>query len=57
MDRLTTSAALAAVLVSFALAGCGGNNSGAAATTDTPATIQGVSTPPSVSVVTPKNAD
>ena len=55
MDRLTTSAALAAVLVSFALAGCGGNNT--AATTDTPVTIQGVSTPPPVSVVTPKNAD
>lgn len=56
MDRLTKSAALAAVLVSFALAGCGGNNT-AAPTTDTPATIQGVSTPPTVSVVTPKNAD
>jgi hypothetical protein len=56
MDRQTTSAALAAVLVSFALTGCGGNNT-SAATTEPPATIQGVTTPPTVTVVTPKNIE
>jgi len=60
MDRLTGGAAFAAMFLSFVLAGCGGGGGGAA---DTPpaggtpgATIQGVGTPSSVSVVTAKNA-
>lgn len=61
MDRLTGGAAFAALVLSFTLAGCGGQN--ASAPTAAPAgggaptaTIEGVSTPPSVSVVTAKNA-
>jgi len=61
MDRLIGGAALAAVALSLALAGCGGGGGAAA---DAPpstggttgASIQGVSTPSSVSVVTAKNA-
>jgi hypothetical protein len=61
MDRLIGGAAFAAVALSLALTGCGGGG-GAAADTPAPAggtpgtTIQGVSTPSSVSVVTAKNA-
>lgn len=56
MNRLTGSAALAAVLLSLALTGCGGS-SAAADTTSTTQSISGISTPTSVSVVTAKNAD
>jgi hypothetical protein len=54
MNRLTGSAAFAAILLSVTLAGCGGG--GSAATTTAPTAVQGVSTPSSVSVVTAKNA-
>ncbi|MFL6664209.1 MAG: hypothetical protein ACJ8G7_18715 [Rhizobacter sp.] len=59
MDRLTGSAALAAVLLTLALAGCGGGGGGADAAPSAgapDASIQGVTTPTSVSVVTAKNA-
>jgi hypothetical protein len=57
MDRLTGSAAFAAVLLSFTLAGCGGSpGSSAAPSADIAAVVQGISTPSSVSVVTAKNA-
>jgi hypothetical protein len=62
MDRLTGSAALAAVLLSLTLTACGGGSADTATTTTpsgggTPSTaVQGVSTPSSVSVVTAKNA-
>jgi hypothetical protein len=62
MDRFTGSAAFTAALLSLTLTACGGGGGG----TDTaPApsggggpttTVQGVSTPSSVSVVTAKNA-
>ena len=62
MDRLISSAALAAAFASFALAGCGGGSTSAAASPSGSASgptvqpIQGVTTPNSVSVVTAKNA-
>ena len=63
MDRLTGSAAFAAVLLCTTLCACGGgsSSSGAAASpsggaSGPTATIQGVSTPSTISVVTPKNA-
>ncbi|MEP7297289.1 MAG: hypothetical protein ABI702_13965 [Burkholderiales bacterium] len=64
MDRLISSAALAAAFVSFALAGCGGGGGSTSAAASpsggasgpTVQTIQGVTTPNSVSVVTAKNA-
>lgn len=62
MDTLFRTAALAASLLSgIALAACGGGSGSASSgSTDSgnggTATIQGVSTPSSVSVVTAKNA-
>lgn len=64
MDRLTQHAALA-VLLSLTLAACGGGSSSANAGTTAPAssgsaaaaTIQGVTTPGTVSVVSAKNAN
>ena len=65
MDRLIGGAAFAAMVLSLALVGCGGGGGGGAGVTaDAPppsggtpaATIHGVSTPSSVSVVTAKNA-
>lgn len=60
MDRLTGSAALAAVLLSAALSGCGGGSTSTTAAaaggaSGPTATVQGVSTPSTISVVTPKN--
>jgi len=58
MDRLNGAAA-AALLISLALSGCGGGSSDAAAAgsgASNSQSIQGVSTPSSVSVVTAKNA-
>lgn len=65
MDRMTGWAVLAAVLSTFALAACGGDSSSTPTTsTDnnntggtSNATVEGVSTPQSVSVVTAKNAN
>ena len=64
MDRLTQGTAFAAVLLSLMLSGCGGGNSSADAGAIAPATgggttatIQGVTTPSTVSVVTAKNAN
>lgn len=68
MDRLTDGAAVAAVLVSLtlSLAACGGGSSGGTSETgavaDSPAgpaaqSIDGITTPASVSVVTAKNAN
>lgn len=60
MNRITCTP-FAALLLCLALAGCGGG-SGTSDTSTTPGdggtttTIQGVSTPSSVSVVTAKNA-
>jgi hypothetical protein len=65
MDRFTGGAALAAVFISLALAGCGGGGGGSSAdaapssgggASSPTASIQGVSTPSTVSVVTAKNA-
>jgi hypothetical protein len=62
MDRLPQGAALAAAfLATFALTACGGDSSAPlaaapAAAPVAPATVDGVSTPASVSVVTAKNA-
>lgn len=61
MDRLIGSAAFSAALLSLTLAACGGGGGTNAAPassdggTSTP-TVQGISTPSSVSVVTAKNA-
>ena len=59
MDRFTRGAVFAAVLLSLGLSACGGGGG----SSDAPAggggsnaTVQGVSTPSSVSVVTAKNA-
>ena len=64
MDRLNRQAAFAAVVLSFTLAACGGHSGGTETTAADPAdtgggtaTIQGVSTPANVSVVTAKNAE
>jgi len=64
MTRMTGWAVFAAVLSTLALAGCGGdssatptasgNDAGGGGST---ATIEGVTTPSTVSVVTAKNAD
>ena len=62
MDRFSCSAALAAVLVSFALTACGGGSSSTAAAapaggaSSPSASILGVTTPKDVSVVTAKRA-
>ena len=60
MDRLIGGAAFAVVALSLALAGCGGggsaDSSGAPSGVTPRTTIQGVTTPSSVSVVTAKNA-
>ena len=61
MDRLTGSAAFAAVLLSLALTACGGGSTDTAAapssgSSGSSSSVQGVSTPSSVSVVTAKNA-
>ena len=63
MDRHTGSALFAALLLSLSLSACGGGSSTAAAADPDPvaedpveATVDGVATPSSVSVVTAKNA-
>jgi len=58
MDRRIGSAALAAVLFSFMLSACGGGGGSAAAQASGGggASIEGVTTPSNVSVVTAKNA-
>jgi len=63
MDRLTRTATCAVALFSLTLAACGGGSSTATSAaapangaSGGSATIQGVSTPSSVSVVTAKNA-
>jgi hypothetical protein len=57
MDRLPQGAALAAaVLATLALTACGGDSSAASTPPAVVQTIDGVSTPASVSVVTAKNA-
>ena len=61
MDRLTGSAAFAALFLSAALSGCGGGSTSATTAaaaggaSGPTATVQGVSTPSTISVVTPKN--
>ena len=62
MDRLTGCAAFAAILLCTTLSACGGgsSSSGAAASpqggaSGPTATIEGVTTPKTISVVTPKN--
>jgi hypothetical protein len=55
MDQLKRCCALTAVVFTLALAACGGSPSAASSTTVTE-TIQGVTTPDSVSVVTATNA-
>ena len=63
MDHLTLRAAFAAVLLSLALAGCGGGSSSgpstnaATSSSGTTVTVSGVATPSTVSVVTAKNAN
>jgi len=54
VDQLKRCGAAAAVFFTLAMAGCGGSPSGA---TETPQTVQGVTTPSSVSVVTATNAN
>jgi hypothetical protein len=54
MNPLNQRTAIA-VLVTLALAGCAGGSSTSKSTSS--ATVQGVSTPSSVSVVTAQNAD
>jgi hypothetical protein len=59
MDRFTRGAVFAAVLLSLGLSACGGGGGSAdapAGGSGPTATVQGVSTPSSVSVVTAKNA-
>lgn len=57
MNKLTSRGALAAALVlTLALAACGGHPSDAGSTVSGQS-VQGVSTPSSVSVVTAKNAN
>ena len=63
MDRLSGSAVFAAMVLSLTLTACGGGGASADITTSPPAggggttsSIEGVSTPSSVSVVTAKNA-
>ncbi|MCM5682858.1 hypothetical protein M8A51_25315 [Schlegelella sp. S2-27] len=57
MDRLARCAAYAAVFSTLALAACGGSSSSSGASSGGSETVQGISTPNSVSVVTPKNGN
>jgi len=56
MDQLKRCGALTAVVLTLALAGCGGSPS-AAADPGAQVAVDGVSTPDSVSVVTATNTD
>jgi len=57
MDLLERCGAIAAVLFTLALAGCGGSPSSDAAAGASAQAVTGVTTPSSVSVVTATNAN
>lgn len=56
MDRIARCAAYAAVLSTLMLTACGGSPS-SGSSSEGSQTVEGVTTPSSVSVVTPKNGD